>query len=92
MKQKSKVEWLRAGDCNSGYFHKVVKGNTNRNRIHSVEGLHGGLVEGRHVATRIVQHYEQFLGGVGNVVEITNNETLFTRKISHENAMFMFSK
>ncbi|GJV89903.1 hypothetical protein Tco_1533841 [Tanacetum coccineum] len=29
LKQKAKIEWLRVGDSNSSYFHKVIKGNIN---------------------------------------------------------------
>nr|GEW78997.1 hypothetical protein [Tanacetum cinerariifolium] len=32
LRQKAKVEWLRAGDSNSSYFHNVVKGRCNRNK------------------------------------------------------------
>ena len=36
LKQKAKVEWLRVGDSNSAYFHKVVKSRKARSRIDSV--------------------------------------------------------
>ncbi|GJY18586.1 polypyrimidine tract-binding protein homolog 2 isoform X1 [Tanacetum coccineum] len=67
LKQKSKIEWLCVGDCNSSYFHKVVKGKTNRNRIHLVEGLHGGIVEGRHVASINPKKANFFIRSVTNL-------------------------
>ncbi|PWA72744.1 RNA-directed DNA polymerase, eukaryota, Reverse transcriptase zinc-binding domain protein [Artemisia annua] len=36
LKQKAKVEWLRVGDSNSAYFHKVVKSRKARSRIDSI--------------------------------------------------------
>ncbi|GJX56156.1 hypothetical protein Tco_0286053 [Tanacetum coccineum] len=33
LRQKSKIEWFSEGDCNSKYFHNVVKGRINRGRI-----------------------------------------------------------
>ncbi|GJX75384.1 RNA-directed DNA polymerase, eukaryota, reverse transcriptase zinc-binding domain protein [Tanacetum coccineum] len=39
LRQKSKVEWLKMGDRNSKYFHNVVKGRSNRNRISYVEDM-----------------------------------------------------
>ncbi|GJR74730.1 hypothetical protein Tco_0087095 [Tanacetum coccineum] len=35
LKQKAKIEWLRVGDSNLAYFHKVVKGRINRSRINA---------------------------------------------------------
>ncbi|GKB12215.1 hypothetical protein Tco_0846138 [Tanacetum coccineum] len=31
--QKAKLDWLKEGDRNSSYFHKVLKGKLNRNEI-----------------------------------------------------------
>ncbi|GKB63767.1 RNA-directed DNA polymerase, eukaryota, reverse transcriptase zinc-binding domain protein [Tanacetum coccineum] len=40
-RQKFKIEWLSEGDCNSKYFHNVVKGRINRGRIFVVEDMYG---------------------------------------------------
>lgn len=34
--QKSKVNWLREGDRNSEYFHRIIKGKQHRSRIQSI--------------------------------------------------------
>ncbi|GKB66961.1 hypothetical protein Tco_0928373 [Tanacetum coccineum] len=33
LKQKAKVQWLKEGDSNSAFFHKMVKGRMSRSRI-----------------------------------------------------------
>ncbi|GJS72432.1 hypothetical protein Tco_0705273 [Tanacetum coccineum] len=36
LRQKSKIEWLNAGDANTTYFHRIVKSKCARNRIEMV--------------------------------------------------------
>ncbi|GKF50580.1 hypothetical protein Tco_0147047, partial [Tanacetum coccineum] len=36
LKQKAKIEWLEAGDSNSTYFHKSLKGRNQRSRIDTI--------------------------------------------------------
>ncbi|GJX41720.1 hypothetical protein Tco_0256710 [Tanacetum coccineum] len=43
--QKAKVEWLKLGDANTAYFHKVMKSQASRNRIDSVTTSNGEIRE-----------------------------------------------
>nr|GEW84414.1 hypothetical protein [Tanacetum cinerariifolium] len=43
--QKAKVEWLKLGDANTTYFHKVVKSQVTRNRIDCVTTTNGVNVD-----------------------------------------------
>ncbi|GJZ34419.1 hypothetical protein Tco_0580236 [Tanacetum coccineum] len=36
LRQKTKITWLKEGDKNSAYFHKVLKERLNRSRIMSI--------------------------------------------------------
>ncbi|GKB12254.1 putative reverse transcriptase domain-containing protein, partial [Tanacetum coccineum] len=57
LKQKSKVEWLDEGDKNTRYFHNVVKGRLNRNRISYVEDINGNAFHGLGVGEQFVLHF-----------------------------------
>lgn len=46
LKQRDKVQWLKEGDCNSAYFHKVVKGKINRHGIETIMDGDGNWWEG----------------------------------------------
>ncbi|GJZ82898.1 hypothetical protein Tco_0648071 [Tanacetum coccineum] len=46
LKQQSKVEWIRVGDSNSNYFHKVIKSCVSRSRIDRVLDMHGNCFKG----------------------------------------------
>ncbi|GKA19883.1 hypothetical protein Tco_0699798 [Tanacetum coccineum] len=46
LKKKAKIEWLRVGDSNTTYFHKVVKGRKSQNRIDVVSNADGVRFDG----------------------------------------------
>ncbi|GJU01186.1 sodium/hydrogen exchanger 6 [Tanacetum coccineum] len=70
LKQKAKVEWLKAGDANTTYFHKIVKSKCARNRIEMVSDASNIFYNGNQVPNAFVDHYNQFLGAE----EVTNEE------------------
>ncbi|XP_074293187.1 uncharacterized protein LOC141620140 [Silene latifolia] len=36
LKQKAKAHWIQEGDCNSAYFHGVIKARRNKKSIHQI--------------------------------------------------------
>ncbi|GKD56648.1 hypothetical protein Tco_1290035, partial [Tanacetum coccineum] len=64
--QKAKVEWLKFGDANTAYFHKVMKSQASRNRIDSVTTSNGVCVDGDQVPLAFIDHYTEFLGQQGD--------------------------
>ncbi|GJV28077.1 sodium/hydrogen exchanger 6 [Tanacetum coccineum] len=46
LQQKAKVEWLKAGDSNTSYFHKIVKSKCARNRIEIVSNSSNNFYDG----------------------------------------------
>lgn len=80
LKQKAKINWLREGDANSAYFHKVVKNSVSRNRINVVTNAEGVVFENEDVAQAFVSHYSDFLGKKGNTSELCMHD-LFSVKL-----------
>ncbi|GKC86438.1 hypothetical protein Tco_1142155, partial [Tanacetum coccineum] len=88
LKQKAKVKWLKSGDANSAYFHKVVKSHVSRNRIDSVITSSGACVDGDQVPIAFIDHYTAFLGQQGVSIPLLNN-ILFCTKLSTVMADYM---
>ncbi|PWA99191.1 RNA-directed DNA polymerase, eukaryota, Reverse transcriptase zinc-binding domain protein [Artemisia annua] len=65
LKQKAKVEWLRVGDSNSAYFHKVVKSRKARSRIDSIYDGNGVQLVEDQVPNAFVSYFTSFLGQEG---------------------------
>nr|GEX46816.1 hypothetical protein [Tanacetum cinerariifolium] len=74
LKQKAKITWLKEGDSNTAYFHKVVKSRVSR---HSTE-----------VAKAFINHYEIFLGQPGNTSDF-NTDNLFPTTLNESEALNM---
>nr|GFA46096.1 hypothetical protein [Tanacetum cinerariifolium] len=89
LRQKPKIEWLSEGDCNSKYFHNVVKGRINRGRISVVEDMNGVPHFGVSVGEQFVNHFQSVLGKCSKVLLISNPEFLFTNKFSEGDAAYM---
>ena len=44
-RQKSKVKWIREGDCNSKFFHRMANGRWRRKLINSLESKEGVILD-----------------------------------------------
>nr|GEV99763.1 hypothetical protein [Tanacetum cinerariifolium] len=72
LRQKAKVEWLKASDRNLKYFHNVVKGRCNRNRISYIENMDGVPFHGNNVGDQLKLPVFEAL----NLVRIVSNEEI----------------
>nr|GEV30575.1 hypothetical protein [Tanacetum cinerariifolium] len=72
--QKVKIDWLKLGDANTAYFHKVVKTQTTRNIIDSIMDNNGATIDGDQVPLAFIDHYTKFLGANSMIREISNIE------------------
>ncbi|GKA75562.1 putative RNA-directed DNA polymerase [Tanacetum coccineum] len=88
LKQKAKIEWLRVGDSNTAYFHKVVKSRASRNRIDSITTPSGTCIDGDQVPMTFIDHYMAFLGQKGDTHPF-NSSDLFCNKLSDNVANHM---
>nr|GEU37737.1 hypothetical protein [Tanacetum cinerariifolium] len=58
LKQKAKITWLKEGDFNTAYFHKVVKSRVSRSRIDVVTDAYCNVHHSIEVAKAFINHYE----------------------------------
>ncbi|GKC89451.1 hypothetical protein Tco_1150100 [Tanacetum coccineum] len=89
--QKAKVEWLKLGDANTAYFHKVMKSQASRNRIDSVTTSNGVCVDGDQVPLAFIDHYTDFLRQQGVTSDFNLND-LFCNQLSNDVANHMICK
>nr|KAJ0201063.1 hypothetical protein LSAT_V11C600298600 [Lactuca sativa] len=89
LKQRAKVHWLKEGDSNTAYFHKVVKGKINRNRIETILDGNGNWKEGDEAFKVIVDYFEEFLGVEHDVIPILRPDDLDFRKLDNQQALDM---
>ncbi|GJX43289.1 sodium/hydrogen exchanger 6, partial [Tanacetum coccineum] len=88
LKQKAKIKWLKAGDSNTTYFHKIMKSKCTRNMIEMVSDASNNLYDGNQVPGAFVNHYNQFLGAKGVTIPL-DDQDLFTRVLDDAKANFI---
>lgn len=86
--QKAKVEWLKEGDRNTEYFHKIIKGRLHKGRIMSVCNEKGERFENEKVADQFINHFQEFLGKKETVKEFSNS-FVFPNKLTNDEALDM---
>ena len=63
LKQKSRIQWLKLGDQNSNFFHKVVKARNSRNSIKSITLENGCRIENpASIRQEFVNHFQSVFG------------------------------
>ncbi|GJX59586.1 hypothetical protein Tco_0290976 [Tanacetum coccineum] len=84
LQQKTKITWLKNGDFNSSYFHKVVKGRMSQNRIEVVYDDKGNPCHRDEIANIFVSHFMSFLGTHDVVYEVEDANSLFTKRLDND--------
>lgn len=68
-RQKSRIQWLREGDCNTSFFFNSVKSRQNRNKIRAIcSGDGSWLYDPGEIASSGVQFFSSLLGSAGDLV------------------------
>ncbi|GJW24118.1 RNA-directed DNA polymerase, eukaryota, reverse transcriptase zinc-binding domain protein [Tanacetum coccineum] len=80
---------LRDREVNNSFFHRTLKGRYQRNRIEKIQDVNGDNFEGPEVANQFVMHFQKFLGQCYDVKDINDYGTLFSNKISDDEALVM---
>ncbi|KAK1406290.1 hypothetical protein QVD17_41583 [Tagetes erecta] len=82
LQQKSKVDWLAAGDNNITFFHNSLKSINQQTRIDVFIDRGGVIHEGEDVQKAFVTHYENFLRCEGDTYLAPTPELFLARWIS----------
>ncbi|GKD01678.1 hypothetical protein Tco_1171952, partial [Tanacetum coccineum] len=60
--KKVKIHWLKAGDRNNAFFHRILKARKHKSRVESIYGEDGKSYEGNEVPNQYVNHFNKFVG------------------------------
>ena len=59
-RQKAKVKWIKEGDCNSNFFHKVANSRQNRKFIKFLENERGLVLDNsKSITVEILLYFEK---------------------------------
>ena len=89
LRQRAKVKWLREGDSNTKFFHKVVKERRGRSFIRSICDEHGSFVYDDDVDNIFVNHFKDLLGVSDPLVAPQMPNHLFTNRLSLSESLHM---
>nr|GEX14971.1 hypothetical protein [Tanacetum cinerariifolium] len=87
--QKAKIEWLKDGDRNTEFFHKIIKGRMHKGRIVFVCNEKGERFENDQVVEQFVKYFQEFLGKKDVVTEMPKDIIVFLNKLSFEKSVKM---
>ncbi|GJX70394.1 RNA-directed DNA polymerase, eukaryota, reverse transcriptase zinc-binding domain protein [Tanacetum coccineum] len=80
--QQAKIKWLCDGEKNSKYFHRVLKGRSNKRKVFSLRDDSGNSYEQDQILNLFLKHFKELLGSTYPVKGIDSSGNLFKRKLS----------
>ncbi|GJZ51255.1 RNA-directed DNA polymerase, eukaryota, reverse transcriptase zinc-binding domain protein [Tanacetum coccineum] len=89
MIQKAKEDWLKGGDKNTDFFHKIIKGKIHKRRVMSICDENGIRYENEKVAEQFEKHFKKFLGTKDEVCAFPSGCIMFNNKPNSDEAMRM---
>ncbi|XP_049358013.1 uncharacterized protein LOC125822632 [Solanum verrucosum] len=69
LKQKTQLQWFKEGDCNTKYFHSLIRGRRRRLFIHKLIREDGEWIQGDDViAETACDHFQKIFTGDNNFI------------------------
>ncbi|XP_074277993.1 uncharacterized protein LOC141601599 [Silene latifolia] len=73
LRQKSKAHWIQEGDCNTAYFHGVIKARRNKNSIFQIKDHKDTLCNDEPgIQEAFLSYYKMLLGSNGHTTRISS--------------------
>ncbi|PKI74057.1 hypothetical protein CRG98_005535, partial [Punica granatum] len=95
LKQKSRVAWLKAGDQNTSFFHKTVKGRNARSTIRALFSTSGVKLEGvQEIKDEAINYYQGLLGRKDDCigrVSTSQLSSILKKKVPHPKLQMLMS-
>ncbi|XP_019258738.1 PREDICTED: uncharacterized protein LOC109236955 [Nicotiana attenuata] len=105
MKQKAKINWFKDGDCNTSYFHSILRDRRRRLQLHRMKNHRDRWIQGEDkIAKAAVKHFKSFfnlnqqpsvsndmLNCIPNLTTEENNERLTIMPLEEEIKDTVFS-
>lgn len=82
--QRSRIQWLKQGDRNTGFFHAATRARRTINTIPVLEDEHGGVVYEEHEIARVISTYFTQIFTSNDNNSFTQIHGLLTRKVTPE--------
>ncbi|KAG5594411.1 hypothetical protein H5410_035643 [Solanum commersonii] len=79
MKQKSRIQWLKLGDSNNGFFFVSMINRVAHNYIRSLVNEQGALVQA--ITEEILSYYKQLFGASTSHLPCVNVEVMRSRAV-----------
>lgn len=77
LKQKSRVNWLKAGNHNTVYFHRVIKERQSKKRISCLINDAGlKLIDEKDIKNELIAFYQTFIGIEDTTISGGNEDAL----------------
>lgn len=86
-KQKSRVQWLKEGEKNTKFFHKVMLNHRQHNRIFSIKDRQGNMIlQQKEMENLLVDHFKGILTepNIRREEEITNVIQYIPKKVTRD--------
>ncbi|XP_049348970.1 uncharacterized protein LOC125813524 [Solanum verrucosum] len=69
LKQKTQLQWFKEGDCNTKYFHSLIRGRRRRIFIHKIIREDGEWIQGDEViAEAACDHFQKIFTGDNKII------------------------
>ncbi|XP_059634016.1 uncharacterized protein LOC132276560 [Cornus florida] len=85
LRQKSRMNWLKLGDCNSSFFHKSLSSRNNRKKIVSLTLDSGQIIDDMDsIKLEVVSHFQNLLGcSPPTIHHLSDLTPFFSKQVPH---------